>query len=279
LRRAGTSAERRHALNRAPQHQIAIPRFEILRLLGRSANSEVYLAATETHEENVALKVSHEELAPGVDAFQLLAREYRALSAVEHPGVVGIYDYGVHAGREFLAMEYFPAGDLRQRMDQGISTAAAIDCARSISAALQAVHAAGLVHRDLKPQNVMMRGNGDAVLIDFGLAKILDGSASTRTGVLRGSPYYMSPEQAQGAPVDARSDLYSLGVMLYEMLAQRKPYYGENAVDLLKQHVHAPVPRLPEELRLFQPLIERLLAKSPDERYANAAELSVALAA
>jgi serine/threonine protein kinase len=270
------------ALRHAPEQ--VVPRYDVLRVLGRSASSIVYLATTGDAAENVALKVSSDEVVEGDDgvaqrAREMLAREYQTIASIDSPCVVDIYDYGVHDGREYLAMEYFPRGDLRARMEQPLSVAAAVAYVQKIAAALQVVHEAGVVHRDLKPQNVMLRENDDVVLIDFGLSKDLNGTlGSTRTGVLRGSPYYMSPEQAQGLPVDRRSDLYSLGVMLYEMLVRRKPFHGETAIEILQQHVGAPLPQLPEALAGFQPILERLLAKKPNDRYDTATELVDALA-
>lgn len=250
-----------------------IPRYTILRTLGESDKATVYLAHSEELDREVALKVGRRA---GEDpgAPQLFAREYAAIAALNHPSIVDIYDYGMHGGHEFLAMEYFPRGDLKARLQQPISPAESLVLVRRIAAALAVVHAAGLVHRDLKPANVMLRDSGDIVLIDFGLARGLDQTdGSTRVGTLRGSPYYMSPEQAEGRVLDSRTDLYSLGVMLYEMLAGKKPYTGVTALEVLQQHVQAPVPHLPGLLAEHQALLDRLMAKDRTQRIGSAEEL------
>lgn len=257
-----------------------IPRYTLLDTLGESARAIVYLATSLELETQVALKVSRRDTSEAQDAVtQLFAQEYEAISAIAHPAVVDIYDYGLHDGLEYLAMEYFPRGDLKARLRQALGTETAIYYAWHVAQALEVVHKCGLVHRDLKPPNVMLRENDDIVLIDFGLARSMDGTGTaTRSGVLRGSPYYMSPEQAQGGELDARTDLYSLGVMLFEMLAARKPFTGGTAMEVLQQHVSAPIPLLPIEHARFQPLVARLLAKSADDRFNSAAEVSAALA-
>jgi serine/threonine protein kinase len=192
---------------------------------------------------------------------------------------VDIYDYGVHDGREFIAMEYFPCGDLRARLQNPISESQSLDYLKRIAGALTVVHKAGILHRDLKPPNIMLRENGQVVLIDFGLAKdLVNRTHSTADGVLRGSPYYMSPEQAQGVELDERSDLYSLGVIFYEMLVGSKPYMGATAIEVLRQHVDEPVPVLPPELCQHQAVIDGLMAKAPEDRYASAQDLLRALA-
>lgn len=264
-----------------------IPRYAILDILGESDRAVVYLATSFELDALVALKVtraSDEQVPAGgeeesfVPARQPFAREYEVLSTIHDPSIVDIYDYGVHEGREYLAMEYFPRGDLKARLQHPMAADEALDYVRRIARALGVVHAAGLVHRDLKPPNVMLRENDEIVLIDFGLARAMCADiTTTHTGLLRGSPYYMSPEQAQGATLDARSDLYSLGVVLFEMLSGRKPYVGGTAIEVLQNHVTAPIPALPGEHAALQPLIDRLLAKAPSQRFASAGELLAAL--
>jgi DNA-binding response OmpR family regulator len=256
-----------------------IPGYTIHATIGESEKAAVYVATSAALNENVALKVS-KTLRDEVAGRQFLEREYTAIVAIRDPSVVQIYDYGVHAGYEYLVMEYLPRGDLKARMQQPLTEQEALRYVAQIAAALQVVHHAGLLHRDLKPPNVMLRENGDVALIDFGLARALDGSTpSTRTGVLRGSPYYMSPEQAMGEILDARSDFYSLGIMYYEMLTGKKPYTGGSAMDVLQQHVNAPLPMLPKSLVQHEPLLLKLLAKSREDRFASAEDILVAIAA
>jgi CheY-like chemotaxis protein/predicted Ser/Thr protein kinase len=254
-----------------------IPRYTLLQKLGESERSVVYLAASAALGRNVALKITRSNAGEEDTNY---AHEYAAIGALSHPSIVDIYDYGVHDGREYLAMEYFPCGDLKARLHHPISEQESIDYLRRIARALCIVHGAGLVHRDLKPPNVMLRENGEVVLIDFGLAKSLTSTTrSTAAGLLRGSPYYMSPEQAQGVQLDVRSDLYSLGVILFEMLTGSKPYVGSTAMDVLQQHVAGPLPLLPRDLAHRQDLLTTLMAKSRDERFPSAEVLLDALQA
>jgi len=257
-----------------------IPGYTIRALIGDSEKAAVYLATSSSLGHNIALKVS-KTMRDEAAGRQFLEREYTAIVAIKDPAVVRIYDYGVHNGHEFIAMEYLPRGDLKARIHQRMTEEEALRYVEQIAMALQVVHTAGLLHRDLKPANVMLRENGNIALIDFGLARSLDGSTtqSTRTGVLRGSPYYMSPEQALGEPLDVRSDFYSLGVILYEMLTGRRPFTGSSAMDVLQQHVHSPMPPLPSAFAHLEPLLGTLLAKSRDERFAKALEVAEAAAA
>lgn len=255
-----------------------IPGYSIAKKIGESEKAVVYLAASAALGTDVALKVS-KSLQEGNAGRQALEREYKAIIAIHHPSVVRIHDYGLEKGLEYLVMEYFPRGDLKARMYFGVTEAETLRYVERIATALRVVHGAGLLHRDLKPPNVMLRESDDVALIDFGLARTLDGTArSTRTGVLRGSPYYMSPEQALGEELDARSDLYSLGVIYHEMLTGRKPFTGGSAMEVLQQHVNAPPPHLPLSLSRHVPLLSRLLAKQREERFNTADEVIEAVA-
>jgi serine/threonine-protein kinase PpkA len=171
-------------------------------------------------------------------------------------------------------MEYFPGGDLQQRIRAGISSMTALKILMQMARALDAVHSAGVVHRDLKPQNIMFRENNRLAILDFGLARELDATSTlTQKGMVMATPLYMSPEQCLGQPHDPRGDLYATGVILYEMLTGETVYTGENASALAYQHVHGPIPRLPGRLSGYQSLLDRLLAKRPEHRFQSAREL------
>ena len=265
--RRSANARRRHTDRAAAGLQL--PNYTMLRQLGLSARASVWLARSDALQRPVALKVS-QPLDGAPPDQQQFAREYAAIAALRDPAIVDIYDYGVHDGREYLAIEYFPCGDLKQRLLHPMSSAEALGYARRIAAALHVVHSSGMLHRDLKPPNVMLRPDGSVVLIDFGLAKRVNSDTqSTAVGVLRGSPYYMSPEQVQGQSLDARSDQYALGVVLFEMLAGRKPFTGLTAMDLMQQHVSGERPALPPELSAYEPIVARLMARDRDNRYAD----------
>ena len=251
--------------------------YSIAKKIGESEKAAVYLAASAALGTDVALKVSKTSREGSAER-QALEREYKAILAIRDPAVVKIHDHGLENGFEYLAMEYFPRGDLKARMYLGVTEAESLRFLEQIAAALRVVHGAGLLHRDLKPPNVMLRENDGIALIDFGLARTLDGARSTRTGVLRGSPYYMSPEQALGEELDARSDLYSLGVIYHEMLTGKKPFTGGTAMEVLQQHVNSPPPRLPLSLSRHAPLLSRLLAKRREDRFNTADQVIEAAA-
>jgi len=176
-------------------------------------------------------------------------------------------------------MEYLAGGTLAARMHEGMSSLAALRLTSQIAKALDAIHAHGIVHRDLKPQNIMFRQNGRPVIVDFGLAKDLDSHANlTRQGEVMATPRYMSPEQCMGLTADARSDLYSLGAIFYEMLSGRRLWGDEGPAGLLYMHVHEAIPRLPARLAGYQTIVDRLLAKKPEHRFQSARELFATIA-
>ena len=248
---------------------VQIPGYKLLRTLGEGGMATVYLAVQESLDREVALKVMSPVLAANETFCEQFMKEGRITAKLTHPHLMTVHDIGSYNGVYYLASEYLPAGTLRERMD-GLSTAAALEIARDIASGLAYAHEKGFVHRDVKPGNIMFRANGTAVLADFGIAKAMKSvSAATMAGNVIGTPDYMSPEQAQATPVDGRSDLYSLGAVLFETLTGSKPYEGPDAYAIALMHVTEPVPRLPAQQAWLQPLIDGLMAKNPDQRFAD----------
>jgi eukaryotic-like serine/threonine-protein kinase len=260
---------------------ITIKGVRCIRPLATSSLSTVYLAESEREARLVVLKLLR-QLPDGnerqTSTFDRFLQEYEIIRNIQHPNVVKIYDLGIADDHAYIEMEYFPSGDLRTRIRRGIQAPQALRVLRQMAAALYAIHAAGVLHRDLKPGNAMMRVDGTIALIDFGLAKQLTLEAEiTATGEIFGTPYYMSPEQGHGKEVDARSDLYSLGIIFWEMLTGKKPYLAATPMAVIYRHSHSPIPQLPPEVARWQPLLERLLAKEPADRFQSAPELIAAL--
>lgn len=259
-----------------------LPGYRIVKELVRSARARLYLADSDELGHPVALKVHRHDAAaeaPGEERERFL-RECRLLSGLNHRSIADVYDFGVTDDCHWLAMEYFPCGSLKARLQHPLTEAEAVVYAAQIGEALGVVHAAGLVHRDLKPSNVMLRAEDRIALIDFGLARpALTSSSVTSPNIRVGSPYYMAPEQIEGLPPDGRCDLYALGVLFHELLTGRLPYAGHSISEVLEQHRKARPPRLPEPLAHYQTLLDRLLAKRPPERVPTAAAFLEALAA
>ena len=254
---------------------VRVPGYTIVKEIATSNFSSVFLARSERLRRNVVLKMmTRGTTARELDDADRFQREYEIISSIAHRAIAEIYDFGALPHHQYLVMEYIPCGDLRDRLRNPLSIDESLYYLRAIAEALRVIHVFGILHRDLKPANVMLREDNSPVLIDFGLARrsVEDGS-NTGVGQVLGSPYYISPEQSQGQKVDARTDLYSLGVMFYEMLTGQRPYSGRSAMDIMKQHSTAQVPRLPSNVAMQQALVDRLMAKNPSERYASADEL------
>jgi serine/threonine protein kinase len=245
--------------------------------LAVSEHSAVYVAMKESADLEMVLKVLRQvpDISDGIGAFDRFLQEYEMIAELDHPNIVKIYDLGVSDDHAHIAMEYLPGGDLKAKIANGILESEAIAYTKQIASALHQLHTLGILHRDLKPGNIMLRDNGTIALIDFGLAKRMRLKQEiTDSGEIFGTPYYMSPEQGRGNGVDERSDVYSLGIILYEMLTGEKPYSGVNAMGIIFKHSEAPVPVLPHRLSRYQAVINLLLAKKPDDRIQSAAEVT-----
>lgn len=251
-----------------------------LKALGSGATASVYLMERERNESLVVAKVFR-HVPDRVDQFlplQRFLREYEVISGIRHPNVVQIFDLGIADDMAFIVMEFFAGGHLGERLSRGMPAPQALDYLVQIARALDAIHAVGVLHRDLKPANIMLRDDGSLALIDFGVAKLRDSAAElTGLGEVFGTPYYMSPEQGEGAPVDERADIYSLGVVFHEMLTGRKPYVAGSPMAIIWKHRHAPLPVLPGPLATYQPLLEQMMAKDPAGRFESARALLDAL--
>jgi predicted Ser/Thr protein kinase len=254
--------------------------YTMMKKIAQSTAASVYLARNDEFPQPVALKVeaiTGEHVVSDADR-ERFTKECEILSKLNHRSIANVLDFGTTDDYLYLALEYFPCGSLRERLKHPVSEADAVNYAHQIGEALQIVHAARVVHRDLKPSNLMLTNENRLVLIDFGSARTqFMASDLTKSGDCTGTPYYVCPEQIDDRDPDARGDLYSLGVVLYEMLSGTLPFMEKTLADILAAHRSAPVPRLPAHLALYQPLIDRLLAKDPKDRYASAADFLDAL--
>ena len=256
-----------------------IPGYRSLRKIGEGGMAQVYLAEREQDGLQLVLKVLDARLRADETFFKRFVREYQLIAGLQNEYVAHIYDQGFAGEHPFIAMEYLSGGTLAARIYEGMTSLTALRITSQVARALSAIHERGVIHRDLKPPNILFRDDGRPVLVDFGLAKNLSASTTlTRHGMVVATPRYMSPEQCLGRPADHRSDLYSLGVIFYEMLSGRRLYEGEGPAGLVYQHVHGPIPRLPARLAGYQGILDRLLAKAPQERFQSARELFAMIA-
>jgi serine/threonine-protein kinase PpkA len=251
-----------------------VPGYNVVHIIGQGGQAQVYLAEREHDGLRVALKVLNRALRNDPVFLERFVREYKLVASIDSQYVARIYDQGFSGDYPYIAMEFLPSGTLASRIREGLTTRATLRLVTQIAQALDAIHSRGIVHRDLKPANILFRADGRPVLVDFGLARDMTVSSTlTVAGQFLATPRYMSPEQCLGRPVDTRSDLYSLGAVLFEMMTGKKIYDGANSADVIAMHVSAPVPRLAELLSVHQPLLDKLLAKEPADRFQSAAEV------
>jgi ActR/RegA family two-component response regulator/predicted Ser/Thr protein kinase len=258
---------------------VQVPGYRSLRKIGEGGMGQVFLAEREHDGLQLVLKVLGPALRGDQVFLQRFVREYKLIASIEAEHVARIYDQGFSGEHPYIAMEYLSGGTLAARMREGLTSLAALRLASQIARALDVVHGHGIVHRDLKPQNIMFRADRRPVIVDFGLAKDLGGdSALTQYGHVMATPRYMSPEQCMGHPADHRSDLYSLGVVFYEMLTGRQMFESASPADLVQLHVSGVVPPLPPRLAGYQTIVDRLIAKDPSLRFQSARELFATIA-
>src|SRR5215218_2089960 len=256
-------------------------RYDVVRPLGSGGMGEVFLARDRVLGRDVALKVLRTQYAGDSEFAERFKREARSAASLSHPNIVQVYDRGeTEDGSSYIAMEYVPGGTLKERIskDGPLGAAEAATLGAKVAEALGAAHDRGMVHRDIKPQNVLLTDKGDAKVADFGIARAASSATISRTGSVMGTAGYMSPEQALGKPATSKSDLYSLGVVLYEALTGGLPYTADNPIAVSMKHVNQPVrspreidPTIPEGMNA---LVTRLMAKNPEDRYASADDLA-----
>ncbi len=257
--------------------KLRVDGYIIEKKIAEGGMSGIFLCTREEDGKPAVLKTisPRAEEAKKLKAVERSDLEFAVISRIRHPNVVRLYDHGRANGLVYTTMEYFSTGDLKQRMQQGITQQQALSYMVQVAEGLNAIHGSGIIHRDLKPANIMFREDETLAILDFGIAKDITRKMNlTQKGMRLGTPTYMSPEQGNGGyKLDARSDLYSLGVMLYEMLSKKRPYTGR-AADVIRAHLNDPIPQLPEEFFEVQAIIDKLMGKFPHERIESAYDLT-----
>ena len=252
-----------------------VPGYEFIRELGRGGMAVVYLATQRSLKRAVALKLLDRNVPGYPELAKRFINEAHTLAGLRHPNIVTVFDVVESSQGDFISMEYLDDGSLSDRLAVGLGVQQSLSVLAQLGAALQVAHSRGIVHRDIKPDNVLFRDSHTPVLTDFGIARMInpDSQRMTQAGLAVGTPSYMSPEQISGDPIDGRADQYSLGAMFFQMLTGELPYKADNTSDLLVAHLARPIPSLPATLSALQPVIDRMLAKQPAARYADMAAM------
>ena len=255
-----------------PVGELIAERYELVDLVGSGGMSSVYCAFDTLLERKVALKILHERFTDDEEYVERFRREARAVAQLSHPNVVTVIDRGERDGKQFIVFELVEGENVKELVERGgpLPVRRALEIGLDVARALAFAHAQGLVHRDVKPQNVLLTGEGHAKVTDFGIVRSLGVAGNTETGTVLGTSHYIAPEQARGEHVDAETDVYSFGVVLYELLAGEVPYSGEGFLSVAMRHVNDPVPSVaavrPDTPLRLASLVERCMAKWPADR-------------
>lgn len=260
------------------QEELQVPGYDIEERIGRGGMASVYRARQHTFDRDVALKVLKSDLSEDESFCQRFVQESLIVAKLHHSNIVQVYDVGEFQNSFYIAMEYLNGGDLNSALKKGIPVTHTVKIIKQAASALDFAHQKGIIHRDIKPDNIMFREDGAAVLTDFGIAKEIDSDLDlTQTGLIVGTPKYMAPEQIRGASPSAQADIYSLGILLFQCLTDEVPFHGKDMVSTAYKHFNDPVPTLPPLVAVFQPILEKMLAKEPENRYQRANEVVEAL--
>ncbi len=251
-----------------------LPGYAIIRKIGEGGMAQVFLATQTAFKRQVAIKVLAPAYAADYEFAGRFLREAETVASLSHASIIPVYDFGQRDGTFYMVMEYLPGGDLAQWIQRGLDEQEVLQIIGDIASALHLAHEKGYIHRDVKPENVMFRENSTAVLTDFGIARQKNANQQvTVAGAVLGTPKYMSPEQLQGHPLDGRADIYSLGIMFYEMLAKKPPYEDPEFMALAMKHLQSPIPKLPSAYARYQGLFEKMVAKQPEKRFRSGLEI------
>jgi eukaryotic-like serine/threonine-protein kinase len=254
--------------------RIRIPGIRVLHMIGEGGTARVYLASRESDDEPLVVKILRREITADKRGLARFMEEYSLVERLQSRHVARIYHHGNLADQAYMVMEFFEGGDLNKRLaGKALPPEECLQLFRELMFALGDIHEKGILHRDLKPQNLMFRQDGSLAIVDFGIAKHIDGIDRTGRGEVLGTPRYMSPEQVQGKALDLRTDIYSAGVLLYQMLCGHHLYDGETAVEVALHHLNTPAPPLPSPLARYQSLLDKLIEKDRDARFRNADEV------